>query len=307
MQPSQSRIGRKAFALLMTSISSCLPASVGRECGAQLLAIGLVLVGASKTLADPLPLATWECGPFTDTAPGDNFNGRVVTFHDDVTFSNSFGNLQSITDSQLVLSEKPFDSPGIVRPSADGQAHLSWTGAATPDQQLAIADFLIDVDYHGRIDAKPGAPNVAVPLVVHIMGSAKGTFTNFTSFSFGKSLFECSAGTLSDIATAGSGFGPHNEYDDTTTFMLTPGDIFHCFVQVHSVLSFDLHSGSAFEESQAIADPDVQIDPSFEFKDFFTLEYSSNLLVPEPSSATMAAVGFIGIIALASRRRAIVA
>jgi hypothetical protein len=61
----------------------------------------------------------------------------------------------------------------------------------------------------------------------------------------------------------------------------------------------DLFHAVGTGEFQAIADPLIEIDPSFPYRDSFSLVFSENL-VPEPSSARL--IALIGVLALGRAR-----
>ncbi|MEI8122207.1 MAG: hypothetical protein WCI20_09145, partial [bacterium] len=173
----------------------------------------------------------------------------------------------------------------FVRPLADAQAHISATHSGYGGTNNA-GSYIGAVAYHyGRLNAKPGAPaGATIPLRIRLLGHASASSSRldaeWESGATAYSTFRCGPTDVSLQVIANASGPTYAEYDQTITCDVHVGDVFECSVHASAyaavMLTYSNEHGTG--EAQAIADPQVEIDPSYAFKDYFTFEFSTGLV-----------------------------
>ncbi len=265
-----------------------------------LTALGLALGTPFHALAQDLPSASWTCGTYSsDDNPGE---GSVITFTYDNTVGNPAGVFTDVESATLVFSTQGFtcDTNGnvtgletIVSPSAGAQSAVAWSGIDTLGTSLREGEGpSATAFYYARISPDAGAPaGATVPLIIHVFGFAEcSTSDHVVDWdSYASAYSSVSCGESVTGAANATYDQPYAEYDQSQTINVLAGQIISCYVSVQAVALCSVgdpaeSSGSA----QAYADPGIEIDPSYEFKDLFFVEYSQDSLFTPTNPVSLA-------------------
>jgi hypothetical protein len=261
-----------------------------------LLALCLMLGTHSNARAQALPSASWACGTYSSQDNPPESEGSVVSFNYDQTSQNQAGTAQDIENAYIVFSTKGFayDTNGnvtgyeiIVRPSAGAQSQVSWSGLDTPGTSIRTgAGPSAWAYYYARISPNAGAPvGVTVPLNIRVFGFAECSTSYYVagwnSYASASSGVSCSGGSVTGSADA-TYDQPHAEYDQSQSINALVGETISCNVAVQAVSLCNVGDPAESNgQAQASADPSIEIDPSYAFKDLFFVEYSQdNLFTP---------------------------
>jgi hypothetical protein len=257
-----------------------------------LLACGLYLQVEGQELAP----ASWYCGPYSsqgnNAPPG---SGSTVSYSSDTASANQGSVYQDMESAYVIFSAKgyTFDANGnvsgyetTVRPSAGAQASVSWAGPASPTALREGGGPAAQGVYYARISPKAGAPiGLSVPLNIHVMGFAQcdtsDLVAGWNSYASASSSVGCSGGSINGSADATSDL-PYADYDQSGTLLAQVGETISGSVWVQAVAMCNAGgTNSSNGNAQAFADPSIDIDPTFAYKDQFYLEYrQDNLFVP---------------------------
>jgi hypothetical protein len=155
-------------------------------------------------------------------------------------------------------------------PAADVQASMSGCyGRSTGLARILYAAVV-------RSNEEP-PPTTQVPLVVRIRGHASasggGTATTEAEATATVSVL----GVTGDASASSSPLNapPYDEFDVTETVVVDVGTIFTADVLADVTLFAGGDHGQA--EGQAVADPEITIDPTFPWASAFRVEYSPNI------------------------------
>lgn len=252
-------------------------------------ALGIMSCSFSGVLAQEVPNMAWSCG--TNSSEFNPPNTYVVCASEH--FINEW--MDRVATAHVVFSLKGFtyDDQGkiteaetVVRPLADAQAHIAYTHPGWGGTTQTPASVIGAVAYHyGRVNAMPGAPaGATIPLRIRLLGHASASSSRLgpegESSAWAYSTFQCGLIYVFSQVFANASGPTTAEYDQTITCDVRAGEVFECNVHAsayaQALVTFSNEHQTG--EAQAVADPSVEIDPSYAFKEFFTLEFSTGLV-----------------------------
>jgi hypothetical protein len=222
--------------------------------------------------------------------------------------TNSFPNggterISWATEVSLAHRALTYDATGgvasaevVVRPLATAEAEVDWNGAWP-----MVSPGVVEAggSCYGRVRALTGAPEgVTIPVKVWIQGevssvsSVSVTPPQFNgNYAEAYSSFSCAGADIAtNVVVSGTGV---DGYDMTLTVNITTNDSFFCIcgVKVYPAITCSDGSRAEYEHVQATADPFIEIDPAFLYKDLYALEFSRNITnPPSPLSVSLRGV-----------------
>jgi len=264
--------------------------------------IGLILAFACLGLADSVPLATYslsfQAGP---TAPPQVISNPVVP-----------DTVASIIQSVGLGSGAQYTGKALASTFTPLFVNVQGEADAVPSAPLTSVALASTIVYYFQVEQTAPAPVDVVPLLIQSnveadAGAAGDGVANAAA------AFLVPALNISHPVTAlcngidGCTSSSSMSFNDSAS--ATAGQN----TQVQIVASGDAGAFGAIVVGghatfQAIADPSIQIDPSFAFANDFALAFSPNLTssVPEPSSIALSATGLLvlmGVLSSSGLRR----
>ena len=258
--------------------------------------IGCIFAVACLGFADDVPLATYALTFQVGNAPLQTISNTVVpNTVASITQSGSPGNGAQYTGQALASTFTP--------PFVQVQGEVDAQETAALAESLAVDSAIF---YYFQVEQTAPAPVDVVPLLIHSNveadASAAGTGSAKAVADFAipdlnishpeaamcdaTSCTSSSSMSFNDSASATAG-------QDIQVQILAGG--------VAGAIGVPNCCGG-HATFQAIADPTIQIDPSFAYADDFTLAFSPNLTpsaaAPEPSSIVLLATGLLALMAL---------
>jgi hypothetical protein len=258
-------------------------------------------------------LLSWSCGPYNQTNVPADFGSTVGYVSIDEIGSDGFGGVtQAVCEAQVVFAENAFvyDANGnvigtqtIVNPSAECSVSTSWNGPTSEtNRQVCYSATDAGASISGKVKALEGAPtNAAIPLLIQCGGYASLSFSDGGGGAYAESQFAVysSDGTLlksfstnvniSPQLIGGSGSLYSNYSQTISSAKVSVGNTFDLVVgvAVTCILNNNPSSGSSSAEGAAYADPSVEIDPSYQYANYFTLDFGKNPVFSPPTPMSL--------------------
>jgi hypothetical protein len=233
------------------------------------LSVGIPAPDAGAQIS--LPLAV-----FSEGGPDQHL---PETYHYD--FSDGFGTQQILESVATGGSAPMLDVQGAV------------TNASASVEAVGNNNYFIQYWYAVGPTPPPGQ---LIPVIAHVRGDASVIGPGASAFANA----EWVAGQyVQPIATASAtSQGPPSDSFDLYYTMPSAPNVDYQSVRLRAggTVAVDPGLSGSF---QAVADPDVMIDPSFPAKDQYTLYFSTN--VPEPASAAFAALVALSVLGIGRR------
>jgi hypothetical protein len=208
------------------------------------------------------------------------------------------------SSSVPITYESDFQRP----PDGQSSLRLSTAGGGKPQADVQIHakniffSFEAPVGYDARVTyyfcinerAEPPTRVPFVPVQVSVAGSARVlgngrlralAAVNVVGFGVSERIAEARLGVagLSDV--------PYAEFSEIISGAVPVGEAYRIVLRAQGSVGIGSQpSLNHVGDIQAVADPAVVIDPNFEFRDFYEIQFSSNLEVPEPSTFALAAL-----------------
>jgi len=155
-------------------------------------------------------------------------------------------------------------------PAADMQASMSGCYGQT----MGLARVIYSAVVLGNQDPPPVTQ---VPLVVRIRGHASASGGGTAESDAEATANVLVLGVTGDASASSSPLNapPYDEFDVTETVVVDVGAVFTADVRAYVTLFAGGDHGQA--EGQAVADPEITIDPTFPWASSFRVEYSPNI------------------------------
>jgi hypothetical protein len=263
--------------------------------------IACPLTVPSVTFADEVPLATYTLIVQVDNAAPQTVSNTVVP-----NTVASVNTLQSSSGTQLVGTALASTFTPLFA-QVQGEADATPTAPPSPPNIIAEGST---ITYYFQVEQTAPAPVDVVPLVIDGNLEADASAVD-NGAANAVALFAIPVLNISSQALAMCNGkdcpNPSSSFHFIDLASATAGRN----IQVQILTSGDAGAfgsgappfGSGGHATfQGIADPAIQIDPSFAFAGDFTIAFSSNLTssaaVPEPSSIALLATGLLALMAV---------
>jgi hypothetical protein len=229
--------------------------------GAVALWIGVAAPNAGAQIS--LPLAVFSEGGHDLHTP--------ETYHYDYSDGNG---------TQLVLDSV---ATGGSAPMLDVQGDA--TNASASVQGVGNNNYFIQY-WFGVVGPTP-PPGQLIPVIAHVRGDASVSGSGAVAAAFASAEFV--AGQYSQMMATASATsqGPTSDAFDTYYTISAAPNVDYQAIRLRAGGTVNVDPGLS-GSFQAVADPVLEIDPSYPDKDLYTLVYSTN--VPEPSDAALSAL-----------------
>jgi len=219
-----------------------------------------------------------------------------LIIQDSSSFQSSSAQLDGIATLSAQFLNNDLQSVANVRaspfgPFVDAAAEVDKLQPAAGDAfcVFASAGILYTVQVRQTLELPLGITITDVPITIHAAGDAQvsGAISRaearVRSVELGLDLF-ATASCSNSVCT------PEQDFDSTVSGSIAPGVLASIGISVDgsAAYSADVPGFSGF---QAVADPQIQIDPNFAFRDFFTVDISPNIDV-----ASVAEPGTLGML-----------
>jgi hypothetical protein len=188
---------------------------------------------------------------------------------------------------------------GGAKPAADIQL-----SAQCFDCGLVIPAVSATATYYFVVDGPPNVPPRLVPTVIHVRGEVSTSATGFSRavasarVNFGRlGAGQGLLGIVTASARDDDNFPPAAEFESSRRLNLLSDVAVH-FLTFHATGSVNVGDGDS-ADFQAVADPQVEIDPTFPDRDLYSIRFSAGIgpgdPVAAPVPATLLLMGLAGL------------